>query len=166
VKLTLVRVGETTLLDHLVLVLDEELDSLNGGSSGLGDSGGDTTLFKQRSGRQVGSVNSFGESAGRKFEKTKKKKKRWKDNVRARKRVDNPFRQSREFGKWEWKWWEMAGGKRENTTTTPTHHHEVDGEGPQVLWLLVGNLGHFGDLDRNLSFFWCLGVRYYVLKRE
>jgi len=82
---TLVRVGETTLLDHLVLVLDEELDSLNGGSSGLGDSGRDTT------------------------------------------------------------------------------HHEVDGEGPQVLWLLVGNLGHFGDLDRNLSFFWCLGVRYYVL---
>jgi len=64
---TLVRVGKTTLLDHLVLVLDEELDTLNGGSSGLGDSGGDTT------------------------------------------------------------------------------HHEVDGEGPEVLWLLVDNLRHFGS---------------------
>lgn len=39
----LVRGGETALLDHLILVLDEELDSLNGGSSSLGDSGGDTT---------------------------------------------------------------------------------------------------------------------------
>jgi hypothetical protein len=59
-------VGETTLLDHLVLVLDQELDALNGGSSGLGDSGGDTTLLKQGSGWQVGSVNSFGKSDGKK----------------------------------------------------------------------------------------------------
>jgi len=34
---------KTARLDHLILVLDEELDTLNGGSSGLGDSGGDTT---------------------------------------------------------------------------------------------------------------------------
>lgn len=42
-KLTLVRVRETALLDHLVLVLDEELDALNGGGGGLGDSGRHTT---------------------------------------------------------------------------------------------------------------------------
>lgn len=35
--------SETTLLDHLILVLDEELDSLNGGSGSLGDGSGDTT---------------------------------------------------------------------------------------------------------------------------
>ena len=40
---TLVRGGKTALLDHLILILDKELDSLNGGGSGLGDSGGDTT---------------------------------------------------------------------------------------------------------------------------
>lgn len=40
---TLVRGGQSTLLDHLVLVLDQKLDSLDGGGSGLGDSGGDTT---------------------------------------------------------------------------------------------------------------------------
>ncbi|CRJ80477.1 hypothetical protein BN1708_000269 [Verticillium longisporum] len=34
---------KTTLLQHLILVLDEELDTLNGGGSGLGDSGRDTT---------------------------------------------------------------------------------------------------------------------------
>ncbi|KAI6751791.1 hypothetical protein HG531_006487 [Fusarium graminearum] len=34
---------ETTGLEHLILVLDEELDTLDGGSSSLGDSGGDTT---------------------------------------------------------------------------------------------------------------------------
>jgi len=43
VRDTLVRGSETTLLDHLVLVLDQELDSLNRGGSGLGDSGGDTS---------------------------------------------------------------------------------------------------------------------------
>ena len=42
---TLVGVGETASLEHLILVLEEQLDTLNGGSSGLGDSGGDTTLF-------------------------------------------------------------------------------------------------------------------------
>jgi hypothetical protein len=39
----LVRGSETALLDHLILVLDEELDTLNGGSSSLGDGSGDTT---------------------------------------------------------------------------------------------------------------------------
>jgi len=34
---------ETTGLDHLILVLDKELDTLNGSGSGLGDGGGDTT---------------------------------------------------------------------------------------------------------------------------
>lgn len=29
------------------LVLDQELDTLNGGSSGLGDSGGDTTHYRK-----------------------------------------------------------------------------------------------------------------------
>lgn len=42
---TLVGVGETASLEHLILVLEEKLDTLNGGSSSLGDSGGDTTLF-------------------------------------------------------------------------------------------------------------------------
>jgi len=40
---TLVGVGETTLLDHLILVLDEKLNTLDGSGSSLGDSGGDTT---------------------------------------------------------------------------------------------------------------------------
>jgi len=40
---TLVRGSETTLLDHFILVLDQELDTLNRGSSGLGDSSGNTT---------------------------------------------------------------------------------------------------------------------------
>jgi hypothetical protein len=31
------------LLDHLILVLDEKLDTLDGSGGGLGDSGGDTT---------------------------------------------------------------------------------------------------------------------------
>lgn len=34
---------KTASLDHLILVLDEELDTLDGGSSSLGDSGGDTS---------------------------------------------------------------------------------------------------------------------------
>lgn len=34
---------ETTGLDHLILVLNEELDTLNGGGSSLGDGSGDTT---------------------------------------------------------------------------------------------------------------------------
>jgi hypothetical protein len=38
-----VLVGKTTSLKHLILVLDEELDALNGGSSGLRDGGGNTT---------------------------------------------------------------------------------------------------------------------------
>jgi len=40
---TLVGVGETTLFDHLILVLDEKLDALNRSGSSLGDCGGDTT---------------------------------------------------------------------------------------------------------------------------
>ena len=36
---TLVRPVQTALLDHLVLVLDQELDPLDGGSHGLGDPG-------------------------------------------------------------------------------------------------------------------------------
>lgn len=40
---TVVLVGETASLKHLILVLDEELDTLNGGSSGLRDGGGNTT---------------------------------------------------------------------------------------------------------------------------
>ena len=38
------RVGlvQTALLDHLVLVLDQQLDSLNGGGHSLGDTGGHT----------------------------------------------------------------------------------------------------------------------------
>jgi hypothetical protein len=47
-RLTLVWGRETTLLDHLILVLDEELDSLDGGGGSLGDSGGDTTLFEKK----------------------------------------------------------------------------------------------------------------------
>ena len=35
---TLVRARETTLLDHLILVLDEELDTLDGGSGRLRNS--------------------------------------------------------------------------------------------------------------------------------
>jgi hypothetical protein len=38
-----VLVRQATSLKHLILVLDEELDALNGGSSGLRDGGGDTT---------------------------------------------------------------------------------------------------------------------------
>lgn len=34
---------ETTGLDHLILVLDEELDTLDGSGGGLGDGGGNTT---------------------------------------------------------------------------------------------------------------------------
>jgi hypothetical protein len=37
-------VGETAGLEHLILVLEEKLDTLNGGSSGLGDGGGNTSL--------------------------------------------------------------------------------------------------------------------------
>jgi len=42
----LVWVRETTLLDHLILVLDEELDTLDGGRRGLGDGRRDTTHHK------------------------------------------------------------------------------------------------------------------------
>jgi hypothetical protein len=38
-----VLVRKTASLKHLILVLDEELDALNGGSSGLRDGGGNTT---------------------------------------------------------------------------------------------------------------------------
>merc|ERR1719367_1804192 len=38
---TIVWLVQTTLLDHLVLVLDEQLDSLDGGCGGLGDTSGD-----------------------------------------------------------------------------------------------------------------------------
>merc|ERR1719433_1033260 len=37
VQYTIVWLVETTLLDHLILVLDEQLDSLNGSGSSLGD---------------------------------------------------------------------------------------------------------------------------------
>merc|ERR1719232_2374782 len=37
-----IRFVKTSLLDHLILVLDQELDSLNGGSSSLGDSSSDS----------------------------------------------------------------------------------------------------------------------------
>jgi hypothetical protein len=40
---TLVGRRETALLDHLILVLNEELNALNGGCGSLRDSGGDTT---------------------------------------------------------------------------------------------------------------------------
>ena len=33
---------KSTLLDHLILVLDQELDALNGGGSSLWNTGGDT----------------------------------------------------------------------------------------------------------------------------
>merc|ERR1719225_1023965 len=42
VKNTGVGLVQTTLLDHLILVLDEQLDSLDGGSHGLGDTSGNT----------------------------------------------------------------------------------------------------------------------------
>merc|ERR1719225_1848828 len=42
VKNTSVGLVQTTLLDHLVLVLDEQLDSLDGGSHSLGDTSGNT----------------------------------------------------------------------------------------------------------------------------
>lgn len=38
-----VLVGETASLKHLILVLDEELDTLDGSGSGLRDGGGNTT---------------------------------------------------------------------------------------------------------------------------
>merc|ERR1712183_772427 len=38
-----VRLIQTTLLDHLILVLDEKLDSFDGGGHGLGDTGGHTS---------------------------------------------------------------------------------------------------------------------------
>merc|ERR1719331_2746360 len=41
-----VRLVQTTLLDHLILVLDEKLDPLDGGSHGLGDAGGHTSQMK------------------------------------------------------------------------------------------------------------------------
>jgi hypothetical protein len=37
-----VSLVESTLLDHLILVLDQELDSLDGGGSSLGNTGGNT----------------------------------------------------------------------------------------------------------------------------
>merc|ERR1719151_604618 len=37
---TVVWLVQTTLLDHLILVLDEQLDSLNGGGGSLGDTSG------------------------------------------------------------------------------------------------------------------------------
>jgi len=40
---TIVLSSQTTLLDHFVLVLDQQLDSLNWGGGGLRDSGGNTT---------------------------------------------------------------------------------------------------------------------------
>jgi len=40
---TVVLAVETALLDHLILVLDKELDTLNGGSGSLRDGGGNTT---------------------------------------------------------------------------------------------------------------------------
>merc|ERR1712183_970209 len=40
---TFVWLVKSALLDHLILVLDEELDSLNGGSSGLGHTGSHTS---------------------------------------------------------------------------------------------------------------------------
>jgi hypothetical protein len=46
IRNTLVGGGETALLDHLVLVLDEQLDTLDGGSNGLGDTSGNTTKEK------------------------------------------------------------------------------------------------------------------------
>merc|ERR1719338_20775 len=42
VKNTGVGLVQTTLLNHLILVLDEQLDSLDGGSHGLGDTSGNT----------------------------------------------------------------------------------------------------------------------------
>merc|ERR1719225_2236611 len=42
VKNTGVGLVQTTLLDHLILVLDEQLDSLDGGGHGLGDTSGNT----------------------------------------------------------------------------------------------------------------------------
>merc|ERR1719494_452961 len=42
VKNTGVGLVQTTLLDHLVLVLDEQLDSLDGGGHSLGDTSGNT----------------------------------------------------------------------------------------------------------------------------
>merc|ERR1719445_3025803 len=43
VKNTSVGAVKTSLLDHLILVLDQELDSLNGGGSSLGDSSSNTS---------------------------------------------------------------------------------------------------------------------------
>merc|ERR1719209_1364489 len=40
---SIVGLVQTTLLDHLVLVLDKKLDSLDGSSYGLGDTGGHTS---------------------------------------------------------------------------------------------------------------------------
>lgn len=61
---TLVRRSQSTLLDHLVLVLDEKLDSLNGGSGSLGDGSGYTTHHEvggeatQRLGTGLGGVSN------------------------------------------------------------------------------------------------------------
>ena len=43
---TAVLAVETAGAEHLILGLDEELDTLDGGSSSLRDSGGDTTHYK------------------------------------------------------------------------------------------------------------------------
>ena len=43
---TVVLSVETTTLEHLILVLDQELDTLDGGSGSLGDSSGHTTHWK------------------------------------------------------------------------------------------------------------------------
>ncbi len=73
--LTLVWGRETTLLDHLILVLDKELDSLDGGSGSLGDSSGYTTLLTKRD--EVESQGSINYSwAGMKLRKKGAKKKK------------------------------------------------------------------------------------------
>jgi len=43
---TLVWLVKSALFDHLILILDEELDSLNWGSSGLRDTGSNTSEHK------------------------------------------------------------------------------------------------------------------------
>lgn len=50
------------LYSHLVLVLDQELDSLNGGSGGLGDGSGDTS--HEEIGHECLSILGFSNNVG------------------------------------------------------------------------------------------------------
>jgi len=51
---------ESALFDHLILVLDEEFDSLDGRGGGLGDTGGDTRQEKVLGEAKIGHFCKYG----------------------------------------------------------------------------------------------------------